>query len=181
MRIDTPVYIAFLAGVWLLHQLTPQRHRWLTLFLASLGFYATLVAPLLLVSLGLEAALAWGLGNRMSRRETGPSRLRLLWVGIAVNIAIMVFVKYLQQLAGAFVPSAVPVAADAHLFVTVGVSYFTLQSISYLADIYLGRIPPEPHLGRLALFLGFFPKLLQGPIERGGDLLPQLRAADPVS
>jgi D-alanyl-lipoteichoic acid acyltransferase DltB (MBOAT superfamily) len=45
-----------------------------------------------------------------------------------------------------------------------------------LADVYLGTAKPERHFGRFALYLGFFPKLLQGPIERAGDLLPQLRS-----
>jgi len=61
-------------------------------------------------------------------------------------------------------------------FSTLGISYYTLQAVSYLVDVYLGRAKPERHFGRFALYLGFFPKLLQGPIERAGDLLPQLRS-----
>jgi alginate O-acetyltransferase complex protein AlgI len=63
--------------------------------------------------------------------------------------------------------------------VTIGVSYYTFQAISYLIDIRLGLLKPEHHLGYYALSLAFFPKLLQGPIERGGDLLPQLQDSKP--
>jgi D-alanyl-lipoteichoic acid acyltransferase DltB (MBOAT superfamily) len=56
------------------------------------------------------------------------------------------------------------------------VSYFVFQAISYLADVHLETLQPERHLGYFALSLAFFPKLLQGPIERSGDLIPQLKA-----
>ena len=49
------------------------------------------------------------------------------------------------------------------------------QALSYLIDLYLDIIEPERDFVLFALYLSFFPKLLQGPIERGGDLLPQLR------
>jgi alginate O-acetyltransferase complex protein AlgI len=52
-----------------------------------------------------------------------------------------------------------------------------LQAISYLADIYMEIQEPEPHAGRFALYMAFFPKLLQGPIERAENLLPQLKQA----
>ena len=44
------------------------------------------------------------------------------------------------------------------------------------SDIHLGVEKPEPHFVDLALYLAFFPRLLQGPIERGGNLIPQLKA-----
>jgi D-alanyl-lipoteichoic acid acyltransferase DltB (MBOAT superfamily) len=61
--------------------------------------------------------------------------------------------------------------------VTVGVSYFVFLAISYLADIYLETTEPEPNFPMVALSLAFFPKLLQGPIERAEVLLPQLRSS----
>ena len=57
---------------------------------------------------------------------------------------------------------------------SIGVSFYVFQAISYLADVYLEKIEAEKHFGYLALYLSFFPKLLQGPIERGASLLPQL-------
>ena len=60
--------------------------------------------------------------------------------------------------------------------ITIGVSYFSFQAISYFVDIYLELEKSEEHFGYYALYLSFFPKLLQGPIERSRDLLPQIRA-----
>jgi alginate O-acetyltransferase complex protein AlgI len=175
VQFDSIAYVVFVAGVWLAYQVSPQRFRWLTLVLASLGFYAALRAPLLLVALGASAVVSHALGLRMSQ-ETDGRRYRLLWTGIAANGAILCLVKYLHAILGTLAPFALVASGQANLFITIGVSYFTLQSISFLADVYLRRADPEPHFGRFALSLVFFPKVLQGPIERSGDLQPQLMA-----
>src|SRR6266567_2200529 len=75
----------------------------------------------------------------------------------------------------ALTPHPSPLAPHASTLVTIGVSYYAFQAISYLIDIYLEVQEPERHFGYFALYMAFFPKLLQGPIERAGDLLPQLR------
>jgi D-alanyl-lipoteichoic acid acyltransferase DltB (MBOAT superfamily) len=84
-------------------------------------------------------------------------------------------VKYLHTLLGFYNPALIADTRFHNLFLTVGVSYYTLQAVSYLTDIYLETSEPEPHLGFFALYLGFFPKMLQGPIERADELLPQLK------
>lgn len=61
------------------------------------------------------------------------------------------------------------------LLLPVGISFYTFQVISYLADVYRGQKEPERHFGYFAVFVAFFPKLIAGPIERAGNLLPQFR------
>jgi alginate O-acetyltransferase complex protein AlgI len=58
----------------------------------------------------------------------------------------------------------------------IGVSYGTFQSISYLVDVTLQSQQHERHFGYLALYLSYFPKLLQGPIERSEVFIRQLRS-----
>ncbi len=62
----------------------------------------------------------------------------------------------------------------------VGISFYTFQTMSYTIDVYFGRIVPEKHLGKFALFVSFFPQLVAGPIERFSNLQPQLLANHPV-
>ena len=57
----------------------------------------------------------------------------------------------------------------------IGISFYTLQVVGYLLDVYKDNIKPEKHLGRFALFCAFFPQINAGPIERGSTLLPQLK------
>lgn len=59
------------------------------------------------------------------------------------------------------------------LLLPVGISFYTFQVIGYLADVYNGEKEAEKHFGHFALFVAFFPKLVAGPIERAGNLLPQ--------
>lgn len=60
--------------------------------------------------------------------------------------------------------------------IPVGISFYTFQTMSYTLDVYYGRILPEKHFGKFALFVSFFPQLVAGPIERFSHLMPQLKA-----
>lgn len=61
------------------------------------------------------------------------------------------------------------------ILLPVGISFYTLQAIGYLIDIYRGKINAEKNFFRYALFVSFFPQLVAGPIERSSSLLIQLR------
>jgi len=58
----------------------------------------------------------------------------------------------------------------------MGISFYTLQAVGYLVDTYRGE-KAEHNLLDFALFVGFFPQMVSGPISRGNRLLPQLSAA----
>jgi D-alanyl-lipoteichoic acid acyltransferase DltB (MBOAT superfamily) len=166
-------YLLFLPTVFLLFLGVAERHRWLLLLAASLAFYAALDAPVLLLVLAAVTLSSYGFGWAIGA-ATDPRRCRRLTAGgILVNLAILAVMKYLPVLAQHW--ERLP----GRTLVSVGVSYYVLQAIAYLVDVDLELEPPERHLGHFALYLAFFPKLLQGPIERAGDLLPQLKALRP--
>ena len=71
--------------------------------------------------------------------------------------------------------------ATARLALPLGLSFWTFTLVSYLLDVRRGTIPAEPHPGRFAACVLFFPKLVAGPIERAGRLLPQLAAPEAFS
>lgn len=169
MPFNSLLYLVFLPAVYLAYRCTRAQWRWSVLLFASYGFYAALKAPHLLVILVLVTLVSYACGLRLAASADEDVRKRWLWSGIAGCLAMMAAVKYL--------PALVPrTAAPSFLFESIGVSYFTFQAISYLIDLYLEVVEPERHLGYYALYLAFFPKLLEGPIERCADLLPQLRA-----
>jgi len=174
MFFDSLVYLLFFPAVWLVYQFVPDRQRWIVLLVASIAFYTALRAPVLLLSWAGVVVVSYYCGRAIARKPEGIERTRLLWFGIVANIGVLCAVKYLHPFLEFIHPAFANNPAFSNLFLTLGVSYYTLQSISYLADIYCEIVEPEQHFGRFALYLGFFPKLLQGPIERAGDLLPQL-------
>lgn len=164
-------YFLFLPLVYLTYHFTADRYRWLVLLVASYGFFATFKAPQLLLALVLVTVISHACGIRMGETVDPARRKRIFRAGTASCVLILGLFKILPVL-----PFSVRIAIpDQNLLLTVGVSYFTFQAISYLADVYLELLEPEEHLGYHALALAFFPKLLQGPIERAGDLLPQLK------
>lgn len=57
----------------------------------------------------------------------------------------------------------------------VGISFYALSAISYLADVYKGKMKAEKNFIYYALYMTFFPKFLSGPIERASEFLPQIR------
>ena len=61
------------------------------------------------------------------------------------------------------------------LLFPLGLSFFTFQGISYVADCYTKKITAERNILPVALFIGFFPVISSGPIQRAGKLIPQLK------
>ncbi|GAB3637669.1 MBOAT family protein [Hymenobacter arcticus] len=120
-------------------------------------------------------------GVRMSRLATPAQRRPWLYLSLASNLGTLFIFKYFNFFVSAghelatllHAPFAAPTLA---LALPVGVSFYTFQSVAYIVDVYQGKLPAEQNLGRFALFVAFWPQLVAGPIERGAQMLPQLRA-----
>lgn len=180
MPFNTLKYFIFLPIVYLLFRIAGDRIRWCVLLTASFIFYAALNVPYLLVVLMLVAGTTFLFGLLLDRTSNPDARRHMLWCGICANILILVVMKYLPFLSINAKEILSLLSLDAQIqplkaFVAIGVSYYIFQAVSYLIDIYLEIEKPERHFGYFTLYLAFFPKLLQGPIERAGDLLPQLK------
>ncbi len=158
-------YLLFLPLVLLLFRSVGESLRWAVLLAASLVFYALLGSPALLAALGAVAGVSYLAGLKLAAARADRSGRPWLWGGIGANLLVLFALKYLPLL----------LPAGNGTWLAIGVSYFVFQAIGYLVDIDLEIAEPEPHFWRFLLFLAFFPKLLQGPIERAAELLPQLR------
>ncbi len=175
MSFQTPFFFAFFLLFFLAYQVVPQRFRWSVLLVSSLGFYLGLGAIHLLIPLVVVTLSSYWVGIRIHGAESKTKRAWLV-TGIAVNILMLVFFRLYSNAVKMLVgiewvqPGIFP-----QVLAAFGVSYYVFQAISYLADVHLGKIEAERHLGIFAVYLSFFPKILQGPIERGKDLLPQLQ------
>lgn len=170
--------MAFLFGllpaVLLCYFLLPSRFRSGrngVLLLFSLAFYAWGGLRLLPVLLA-NCLIAWAAGLLLSpgRRY----RRAVFWSAAALELLPLLFFKYtgflLENLNALGLELPVP-----QILLPAGISFFTFQALSYLADVYRGTVPPEGNFLRLSLYMAFFPQLLQGPIVRYGDFGPLLR------
>jgi D-alanyl-lipoteichoic acid acyltransferase DltB (MBOAT superfamily) len=172
-------YLLFLAASVLAYYATPSRARWIPLLAASWAFYACWRFEFIFVLASITAIqyiLALRMGQEASRQRRRPYLLAALIAGLGV----LVYFKYATAIRlglAAMLPwlGASSVPASAGLLVPIGISFYTLQTIGYLIDVYYGRREPEKHFGIFAVFVGFFPIVVSGPIERAGHLLPQLQ------
>lgn len=161
MNFTAPAFVLLFPIVLALHWMLPPSRRWVLLLAASLGFYAVgspQALPLLAgITLGTYAA---ALGIAKSKTQTAKK----LWLICAAVLCIgcLCLFKY----AGIF-------RTDVPLLLPAGISFYTFQTLSYVIDIYRGRLLPERHPGYYALFVSFFPQLVAGPVERSTALLPQ--------
>ena len=105
----------------------------------------------------------------------------LIWSGITLAAVPLVIFKYYNflldiitdLLGGANISVGLP---GLNWAMPLGISFFTLQAIGYLADVYLGRIKAEHNWWNYMLFVSFFPQIASGPISKAADLLPQIKA-----
>ena len=154
----------------------PHRQAVWAILIASLVFYGWAYPPYLLI-LFTVGGIAYSGGLLIERyRSSG-----FLWVLIILALALLFYYKYypfcihlmndvLGSLVSGYEPAAVP-----HIALPIGISFFTFQAISYIADVYRGDIKPERSPVTFMLFKAFFPQLVAGPIERAPHLIPQIK------
>lgn len=174
--------IAILFGPLALYYAFPEKRRPAVLLVISLLIYAVQDWRWLLFL--LTTALTTFFAARLLR----DIRRKKLLVGgtIALNAAIWFAIKQLPWMAELGIQALRNVGWDGgavafSFIVPMGISYYTLQAIGYLVDVASGKVEAERNFGRYLLFLAWFPAILQGPISRYSQLMPQLCNAEDFS
>lgn len=160
MNFTTPLFVLAFPLVAALYAALPAGGRPVLLLAVSWLFYAYGGLPALALLL-LATLVSW-----LCARGVAAGHRVWLWVEVATALGLLAIFKY-----GGFLFGWQGVLLPA------GISFYTFQTMSYVLDVARGRADPEPKFWRYALFVSFFPQLVAGPIERPGDLLPQLHAA----
>ena len=166
------IYLVFVIVLALVYYLVPKKGQWMVLLAGSIAFYLTygwkalavLAATSFIVYIaGLHSGDANPAGSRSGAAAAA--------FGIVIPAAILIFMKLPGN----------PLIGRFSLVVPLGISFYTLQLISYIADVRKGSIQPERNFFRFFLTVSFFPHIMQGPIERFGDLNGQFREEHRVS
>ena len=140
------------------------------LFAASLFFYAFGEGSFILLMLG-EILLDYLLALFLNRSQKRWARRTLLSIAIISNIGILGIFKYASFVCADILhlpPDAVGIAADIHL--PLGISFFTFQALSYVLDVYMGKVAATDSFLNVGLYVSFFPQLVAGPIVRFTDI-----------
>lgn len=178
-----PLSLAVLLSLMFLAQRllreTGTKIQLLLLLLASYAFvlYADWRFGLSLFAVTLFTYLDALLIDNFRGREV-PRKI-CLFLGIIVLLSFLGYFKYsgffLESL-GKLINMKFAGERVLHLFLPLGISFYVFSTLAYLVDVYRGEYPAERNFIIFALYIAFFPKLLAGPIVRGRDFMPQIRA-----
>ena len=118
--------------------------------------------------------------HRIHQSEGGQRR-RWLTASLVFNLGLLGYFKYLGFLTDSASDLLGSLGMEMtwsveHLWLPLGISFFTFQNLGYTLDVHRGRCKPVKHLADFALFVAFFPQLIMGPIERASHLMPQILA-----
>ncbi len=193
MSISGAGFLLFLTAAALLYYLVPKAYRRFVLLAAGIIFYLSF-SPAAGLCLLFTACFTFGsalLLGRLHRLEKSAldggdadrkavkacfrtRRKRLLAALLTVNFATLAVFKYLDpwlaELNDLFGFSFRPL----NLLLPLGISFYIFQTSGYLIDCFRGRVEPERNFFKYALFVSYFPQMIQGPINRYQSLAPQL-------
>lgn len=202
MLFNTPQYILFLPLVVLLYYCLPRKVRYIWLLIVSYYFYMqwnplyvtllfsctllTYVSALIIEKINFspdsQAASNFSQNDKFILHASRTKQRICLALCILLNLCVLGFFKYfyfgidcLNHLLRLVHLNEVGWNHD--ILLPVGISFYTLQALGYLIDVYRGDIRAEKNFLKYALFVSFFPQLVAGPIERSKNLLTQLQGS----
>lgn len=196
-------FVTFVLITLGIYFVTPKEKRWVILLLASYAYYllicnkyiiymlvttlTTYVGAVVIENLMIEQKRVvkshkedWDKEQKKAYKNKMGAKRRWILIGVLVlNFGILGFLKYFNFLAecvqsflGNFgVNMNVPTLG---LLLPLGISFYTFQTMGYLIDVYQEKVEAQRNVGKLALFVSFFPQIIQGPIAMYDDLANQL-------
>ncbi|HZX20768.1 MAG TPA: MBOAT family O-acyltransferase, partial [Clostridia bacterium] len=203
-------FIIFIALLFIFYYMIPERHQWKLLLGASYLFYY-FANPKFILYISLTTISTYFVGceigdlynvqsrhlarhkDKLTREEKKDYKSSIksrqwkwLLFCMILNFGILAVVKYTN-----FAISNINYIYRSfgserqfsfwNLILPMGISFYTFQTMGYIIDVYRGKHPPERNIFKLALFVSFFPQLVQGPISRFDDLSQTLFVEHPYS
>ena len=127
------------------------------------------------VLLGVVTLSDFILARIMEQTRTKALRRTLLIISLTINLGLLCYFKYTNFFYEMLAPLWGGEFHALDIFLPVGISFFTFQSLSYTIDVYRRQVKPLSCLLDYAFYVSFFPQLVAGPIVRARDFLPQIR------
>lgn len=166
------LFLAFIMVYGALHKTTVPRLIFVTLFsyyfyYKSSGFFFFL--------LGVITVSDFMLARFIAQAKVEWVRKMLLAESLCIGLGLLFYFKYFNFFGLTLASLTHGNFQPADIFLPIGISFFTFQSLSYTIDVYRGNIKPLTHLLDYAFYISFFPPLVAGPIVRARDFISQIR------
>ena len=181
---------AFLPLALICYQIVAEKHRWKVLLVFSFISFYLFSGQLVLYMIGSTVlthyASIWISWIKMKYtqellevpkekksaiRKAGQKKQRMvLTIAVLALLGLLAYLKYsnffLENMNSVLAALNVDYSFTiSKILVPIGISFYTLEQIGYIADVYWDKIEPEKNLGKLMLFFGFFPLVMEGPIS----------------
>ena len=205
MTLTSLSFYLLVLALLVLYYLVPKRFQWVVLLIGSYAFYAFVclryMGFIVVTTLttyfgarGMDAMTAhmeqtvaahkqdWEREERKAYKKRCKSRRKALMIAILLlNFGILAVLKYYNFFAESMETLFASVGLTVSLghiglLLPLGISFYTFQSMGYVLDVYREKVPAERNVGKLALFVSFFPQIIQGPIGVYDQLAHQLYA-----
>lgn len=168
MNLISYAFWGFAGIVFCVYMIVPQNKKWMVLLLASYYFFLTYGYKPVIYLLLTTGSSYFG-ARYIERQKTKWKKKLIFWICLIFNIGLMLALKQ-GIIFTDFIITKMPYTLQKIslelLFVPLGISYYTLKVAAYLIDVYYGRAAASKHLFKFALYVSFFPEIIQGPIEK---------------
>jgi alginate O-acetyltransferase complex protein AlgI len=124
--------------------------------------------------------LDFAISLRLHREEQVGRRKLLVATSVVLNLGLLGYFKYTNFFLGNVAWLTGGSFSTLDIFLPIGISFYTFQSLSYVVDVYRRDVTPTRSLLDYAFYLSFFPQVVAGPIVRAKDLLPQIERTPPL-
>ena len=200
MNYTDPIFLfVFLPIIIAIYNLVPQKHRWKVLLISSYLFFWSISGKLIIYILA-TTGIMYGCGLKLNKeqekrnnalknlekaqkkeiKEKFLKKQRLIvTIASLILLGILILLKYSKfigtNINNLFEVLNIPLKLGIPKFIMpIGISFYTLEAIAYMLDVYKEKIKVEKNFLKLALFISFFPKLMEGPICRYEELSQSL-------
>lgn len=179
MSFTTPVFLVFLAVVYLLYWRMKMRGQNALIFVASLFFYGWWDWRFLSL-LFFTATVDYVVALRLMETDEPGRRKGLLLISVLSNLAVLGFFKYFNFFADSLREGMKALGMSGNLpmleiILPLGISFYTFQALSYTVDVYRKELPAVRDFVQYMCFITFFPHMVAGPIQQATHFLVQFQ------
>ena len=171
MTLTSVIFLIWIIGSVILYYAVPAAFRWIALLFVSYGYYIYGGGKTVLF-LVFSTLITWLASICMERFRN--HKKFILIISLLLNFGMLAVIKYPGFIMGIVNSVFHTQMRGMELLWPLGISFFTFQSSGYVIDIYRGKYAPQKNPLKYALFVSFFPQIMQGPIGRYDALSEQL-------
>lgn len=158
-------FLIFVICLMCIYYLFPKKYRWTILLIGNLYFFISLSGKLVIYSV-IATLITYIFGLIIDKTEHKKSFLN---IGIILVLLFLIVLKYNNFISSLINPILKYINLNIpykKFIMPIGISYYTLEMISYLTDVYRKKVCSEKNYFKLLTFFTYFPKLIEGPISK---------------